>query len=52
MEWVTTNRPGLGTENDASEFLRVLIKKTVQELKEVNIVISQFALAYFAILYI
>ena len=35
MNWVSKNRKGLGVENDASEFLRVLIKKAVSDLREV-----------------
>ena len=45
MDWVTKNRCGLGVENDASEFLQVLIGKIVQDLKVLqNHIFFQFSL--------
>ena len=35
ISWETKNRSGLGMENDASEFLRVLMGKIISDLKDV-----------------
>ena len=35
LNWESQNRSGIGKENDASEFLRVLVEKVATDMKDV-----------------